>query len=51
MRNLLTYGLSLILLAATAGGAWLLLDLSNNTTIERNDPGNAAEVTVPDPAS
>lgn len=47
MRGYLTLLISFSLMAASAGTAWVFVELSQNVTMSRVDPGNSAEVTVP----
>jgi hypothetical protein len=47
MKNFFTLALSLILLALTAGTAWILVTLSGNVEVTHTEPGTATEIRVP----
>lgn len=47
MRNILTLAISIGLLAATGGTAWVFVSLSKNIEFKRVDVGSAAEIKVP----
>lgn len=47
MRSFLTLVISIGLLAATGGTAWVFMTLSKNVEVKRVDVGNAAEIKVP----